>query len=41
MKYVTSFERDALEEGIEKGFVLGKELGVVEGTEKGTINTCW
>ncbi|MFZ4802599.1 MAG: hypothetical protein ACOYLR_11690 [Chlorobium sp.] len=37
MKYVTSFERDALEEGIEKGIVLGKELGVVEGTEKGVL----
>jgi len=35
MKYVTSFERDALEEGIEKGIVLGKELGVAEGMEKG------
>lgn len=39
MKYVTSFERDAMEEGFEKGieqgieqgFVQGKELGVVEG----------
>jgi predicted transposase/invertase (TIGR01784 family) len=31
MKYVTSFERDAKEEGI----VIGKELGVVEGIEKG------
>jgi len=35
MKYVTSFERDAMEEGIEKGIVLGKELGVAEGMEKG------
>jgi len=35
MTYVTSFERDALEEGFEKGIVQGKELGVVEGMEKG------
>ena len=33
MKYVTSFERDALEEGI----VIGKELGVVEGIEQGIM----
>jgi predicted transposase YdaD len=33
MKYVTSFERDAKEEGI----VIGKELGVVEGIEIGRI----
>jgi len=33
MKYVTSFERDAMEEGFEKG----KELGVVEGLEKGVL----
>uniref|UniRef100_Q3ASJ5 Transposase (putative) YhgA-like domain-containing protein n=1 Tax=Chlorobium chlorochromatii (strain CaD3) TaxID=340177 RepID=Q3ASJ5_CHLCH len=31
MKYITSFERDAMEEGIEKG----KELGVLEGIEMG------
>ena len=38
MKYVTSFERDAMEEGFEKGvvqgIVQGKELGVVEGDYK-------
>jgi len=33
MKYVTSFERDAKEEGI----VIGKELGVVEGMEMGVL----
>ena len=33
MKYVTSFERDAKEEG----FVQGKEIGVVEGVEKGIV----
>ncbi len=33
MKYVTSFERDALEEGFEKG----KELGVMEGMEIGRL----
>ena len=31
MTYVTSFERDAKEEGI----VIGKEIGVVEGIEIG------
>jgi predicted transposase YdaD len=31
MPYVTSFERDAKEEGI----VIGKEIGVVEGMEIG------
>ena len=31
MTYVTSFERDAREEG----FVQGKEVGVVEGIERG------
>ncbi len=33
MTYVTSFERDAKEEGI----VIGKELGVVEGIEIGRV----
>ena len=45
MKYVTSFERDAKEEGIVigkelgvmEGFVQGKEIGVVEGIEIGRI----
>jgi len=33
MKYVTSLERDALEEGFEKGIVQGKKLGVVDSTD--------
>ena len=33
MTYVTSFERDAKEEGI----VIGKEIGVVEGIEIGRV----
>jgi len=45
MKYVTSFERDAKEEGfvigkelgVMEGFVQGKELGVVEGMEIGRL----
>jgi len=39
MPYVTSFERDAKEEGIvigvEKGIVIGEEIGVVKGMEIG------
>jgi hypothetical protein len=35
MKYVTSFERDAKEEGIVIGIEKGREIGVLEGMEKG------
>jgi len=37
MKYITSFERDAKEEGFQTGVVQGKELGIVEGMEKGVL----
>ena len=35
MPYVTSFERDAKEEGIVIGVEKGKKIGVVEGMEIG------
>uniref|UniRef100_Q3ASR7 Transposase (putative) YhgA-like domain-containing protein n=1 Tax=Chlorobium chlorochromatii (strain CaD3) TaxID=340177 RepID=Q3ASR7_CHLCH len=37
MKYVTSFERDAMEEGREMGLVEGMEKGKAEGLEEGLL----
>lgn len=37
MKYVTSFERDAMEEGFEKGVVEGMEKGIEKGVIQGRI----